>query len=69
MDKKVRKEPKPNKLWRKVGNGVLLFGAGLMTGSRVELYLQQKGVTPTQCEIMSVDETTMQIAKDIGKKK
>lgn len=68
MEKKLKKEP-VNKFWKKVGNGCLLFGAGLMTGSRLELYAQQAGITPTQCEVKTVSETAFEIVDDIGTKK
>ena len=66
----MEKKLKPvNKFWKKVGNGCLLFGAGLMTGSRLELYAQQAGITPTQCEVKTVSETAFDIVDDIGTKK
>lgn len=68
MEKKLKKEP-VNKFWKKVGNGCLLFGAGLMTGSRLELYAQSSGITPTQCEVKTVDQSVFDIVDDIGTKK
>jgi len=69
--KKIKKEKPLNKFWRKLGSGVLLFGAGLTTGSRLELYLQQEGITATQCEGMEIDEQTFKVIEDMlkGKKK
>lgn len=68
-NKKKMQAHSPNKFWRKVGNGCLLFGAGLMTGSRLELYMQSSGYTPTQCEVKTVSETAFEIVDDIGNKK
>lgn len=64
-----KKEPSKNKALRKVGNALLLFGAGLSTGSRLELYMQSSGITPTQCEVKTVSESAFDIVDDIGTKK
>ena len=68
-NKKLKKEKGPNKFLKKLGHGLLLFGAGLSTGSRLELYMQSSGYTPTQCEVKTVSETAFEIVDDIGTKK
>lgn len=68
-NKKLKKEAPNNKFWKKVGNGALLIGFGLATGSRLELWLQSSGYTPTQCEVKTVSETAFEIVDDIGTKK
>lgn len=68
-NKRLKKEKGQNKFWKKVGNGALLIGFGLATGSRLELWLQSSGYTPTQCEVKTVSETAFDIVDDIGTKK
>lgn len=54
METKKRKEHSPGRGWRKFGSGCLLFGAGFISGSRIEVLLQNKGITPVQCEFITV---------------
>ena len=68
-NKRLKKEKGQNKFWKKVGNGALLIGFGLATGSRLELWLQSSGITPTQCEVKTVSQAAFDIVDDIGTKK
>lgn len=64
-----KKEAPKNKTLKKLGNGALLIGFGLAMGSRLELYMQSSGITPTQCEVKTVSESAFDIVDDIGTKK
>lgn len=53
MEKKLKREPN-NRALRKFLNGCLIFGAGFIAGSRIEILLQNKGISPAQCEFITV---------------
>ena len=55
MDKKLKKEA-PNRFWKKFGSGVLLFSSGFIAGSRIEILLQNRGISPAQCEFVTVGD-------------
>jgi hypothetical protein len=67
-NKKKLQAHSPNKFWRKFMNGLLLFLSGFIAGSRIEILMQNKGISPAQCEFVTVGCATPEQIQTKGKK-